>query len=274
MLRILGVSKPIIGMVHLKKLPGQRGHRGIDYVIGRAIQDVLILQRGGVNAICLENWEDESTSPFVSYQTGCYLEAIAREVANNTQIPFGLNILPNDYKVAFKIAKNFWAQYGQRLCFVWLDVMVDYVKTDLSYSKVSSFKVKVDLDDLKKCRQECPGVVLFTSIHPKHYILLEQGKTLEESSQQAILNGADAIVITKATGIAPDKEALQRVKMFIGEFPVLLGSGLTPENATALLPLVDGAIVGTAFKDKNFNRVLENKVKELMAIVKKLRGEM
>lgn len=219
---IFGIRKPIIGMVHLKKLPGQVGHRGISYVVNKAIEDALVLQRGGVDAICIENWEDESTTPFVDWRISFNLESIIREIAANTQIIIGLNILPNDYCTAFRIAENLWLASGRRLRFVWIDVMVDYVKTDFTYSKAPSFEVRVDLDDLKRHQRELSrGVALFASVHPKHYILLEPNKSLEESARQAILNGANAIVITKATGIAPDVATLKRIKKFVGDLWVI-----------------------------------------------------
>jgi uncharacterized protein len=54
---------------------------------------------------------------------------------------------------------------------------------------------------------------------------------------------------------------------------VLIGSGLNPENAEQLLKAADGAIVGSYMrKDGKFwNPVEMERVKKLMAVVKRLR---
>lgn len=256
---IFKTKKPIIGMVHLKELPGQREYKGMRYVIESALDDAQILQEGGVHAICVENWEDESEAPFIGLYDAHYIEEVVRAITERITIPVGVNILPNDYRAAFSMAERLPIQ------FVWLDVFVDTVRTDYSYGAIRPFKVEVNRKDLQRHRKGT-DVLLFTSIHPKHYTLLEKGKTIERSAEQAIKHGADAIVITKATGEAPDIRLLRRVKRFVGAFPVILGSGLTAENLQELLPLVDGAIVGTGVKDKDFDHVVLRKIKKVMQV--------
>lgn len=262
---IFGIEKPVIGMVHLGKLAGQRGFKGLDHLRNKAVRDAVVLEKGGIDGICVENWEDNFLGAFTSISAIVCIERATEEITKTVNVPVGINILPNDYRAAFKIARELLIR------FIWLDVFVDKVRTDYSYSSVTPFEVEVDYDNFKKHRgtQEA---LLFASIHPKHYTMLEKDKTIETSAKQAMNHGADAIVITKLTGVAPDLEFLKRVKRFVGDFPVLLGSGLTPENAESLLPIVDGAIVGTAVKDKSFDHVVKRKVKKLMEIVKELRS--
>ena len=52
----------------------------------------------------------------------------------------------------------------------------------------------------------------------------------------------------------------------IGDFPIVVGSGVKPNNVLEYLEYADGAIVGRGFKDGE--RVDLNLVKEFMAIVK------
>lgn len=60
---------------------------------------------------------------------------------------------------------------------------------------------------------------------------------------------ADAVVVTgEATGRAVDFELLERVRSASAGRPVVIGSGLNPDNAAELLPLAEAAIVGTWIK--------------------------
>ena len=81
------------------------------------------------------------------------------------------------------------------------------------------------------------------------------------------------IVTGRMTGSEPDVDLVKRVKRVVGETPVIIGSGLTAENAEKLLKYADGAIVGTYFKVKGItqNPVDPERVRKLMEVVKKVR---
>ena len=69
---------------------------------------------------------------------------------------------------------------------------------------------------------------------------------------------ADGVIVTSQfTGINPDKGDLLKAKR-VTRLPVLIGSGMTPENISEYLPLADGFIVGSCFrKDGKFLEKLE-----------------
>ena len=72
-------------------------------------------------------------------------------------------------------------------------------------------------------------------------------RTLAVSARAAREQGADAIVVTGTrTGHAPSPDELLAAREGAGDCPVLIGSGLAPDNARALLEAADGAIVGTS----------------------------
>ena len=87
--------------------------------------------------------------------------------------------------------------------------------------------------------------------------------------------GADVVVLSgAATGAPPEAGFLEAVRNAIPASPRVLGSGLTAENAAALFPLVDGAIVGSDLKvdgvaanpvDPARVRALTSRVRELRA---------
>ena len=72
---------------------------------------------------------------------------------------------------------------------------------------------------------------------------------LFRSADLAERSGASGIVLSGAcTGAPVDTALVDAVRSAVGAFPIWLGSGLTPDNAKALWPRCDGAIVGTFVK--------------------------
>src|SRR6185369_4876277 len=94
-----------------------------------------------------------------------------------------------------------------------------------------------------------PDVAILADAHVKHATPLGR-ETLAEAVRDLCLRGlADAVIVSgRATGSPPDAGALREAREAACGRPVLIGSGLTTENASELLPLCDGAIVGTALE--------------------------
>jgi uncharacterized protein len=242
------MKKKIIGMIHLKDLDDEN-------VIKQALEDLNNLETGGIKTVIIENWEDNSSCPFISNEEKNKLIKIVEIIKKSTKLEIGINVLPNDYRSAFEIAKKC------NLSFIQVDVLVDKVKTNYIYSNVEPFVVEVNLNDFLKHKT----VPVFASIHPKHYKMLEN-KSIEQSAKEAG-KYADFIVVTgNFTGNQPDLNELKKVKTVINK-PVFIGSGLNKDNAKELLNFADGAIVGTAFKTTNFKEIVVSKVKELLEIV-------
>jgi hypothetical protein len=117
-------------------------------------------------------------------------------------------------------------------------------------------------------------IALLTDIQVKYSELFEE-KSLAVSAQQAVAGGATAIIVTgTATGDMPVLADLRETREAVGDFPVLVGSGTTPANVGELMQYVDGVIVGTALKSgaEPGDRVVEDKVRQLMQIVRAIRS--
>jgi membrane complex biogenesis BtpA family protein len=243
-------ARPLIGMLHLPPLPGEPDSPGLEAVVEHARRDLDVLEAGGASAALVENWKDNSPGPFVSPAVTAALAVVVADLSRSSALPIGINVLPNDYRSAFSLVPC-----GVR--FVWLDVFVDRVRTDYTYSTVPPFEVEVDLQDVALWRERlAPEVTLLASVHPKHYTLLDTEDTLEASTARAVAAGADVVVVTgSATGSAPSVERVRRVRTALGSHPLVVGSGVTPENAAEFLALADGAIVGTSIKTPDFERV-------------------
>jgi membrane complex biogenesis BtpA family protein len=231
-------KNPIIGMVHFSPLLGYKDFPGLKICLQKSLRDAKTLERGGVDAIMFENNYDIPHREFVSPETVAIMTFLIQKISEKIKIPFGVNVLWNDYKAALSIAKVCGGK------FVRVPVFVDSVET--KYGKIFANPKEV-LAFRKKIRAE--NVALFTDIHVKHAKMLKK-KSISKSAKEAVKNGSDAIIITgKWTGDAPNISDLKEAREAIGkDFPILIGSGATKNNIGDLLKYADGVIVGTALK--------------------------
>ena len=95
----------------------------------------------------------------------------------------------------------------------------------------------------------CEHIKFFGDVKKKHcsHALTGDLDILDEVKQAEFFL-VDGIIVTGArTEEPPDVKELQRVKD-AARVPVVIGSGLTPENIKAYHPLADGFIVGSTFR--------------------------
>lgn len=269
--KIFKVKKPIIGMLHLDYLEG-KNFKGIDFVIQKALVDVKSLEEGGIDGILIENWKENSMGEFVNQETAKNFMNVCQKLSKYIHIPFGINVLNNDYRVAFSVAKKVKAS------FVELDVFVDDVVSDFENNIEAiknPFKIianpKIIIEYVKSIKAE--NIPLFVFVQPKHYKMLNKKKTIQTSVKEAIQNGASAVLVTKHTGFAPTVNLIKQAKLAPSKTPVGIGSGFSIENAKEYLKVVDFAVVGTSIKinEKTDNAVDIIKVKKLMKLVNSIR---
>ena len=267
--------KPVIAMLHLDYLLGSPHFLGIDHVVNRAKRDINKLQRGGVDGLIIENWKENSSGEFVSIETALSFAIACIQIAPFIKVPFGINVLNNDYKVALSIAKLVGA------AFVELDVLVDEVKSDYSLSdagQINPFEIKINSKDVfdyaKKIDSSYIPIICF--VQPKHYTMLDKHKTIQESVKDAENAGVAGVLITKSTGVAPTTNLINDAKSAAKHIPIGIGSGFSIENANQFLPIADYFVVGSALKISGNadNEVDEIKVNELMQYVNEYRKKI
>jgi uncharacterized protein len=254
--KIFPQRKTIIGMIALPPLMGYPEFPGIDPMIERALGDLYTLENGGVSGVCVENDYDRPHQLIVGPEIVATFTRVTEEVVKHANVPVGLEVLLNDWRASLAIAKVTGAS------FVRLDFFVDRVR-------IKAGVIEPEPDAILAYRKllNAENVALFTDIQVKYSELMEQGKSLSMSAQQAISHGADAVIVTgTVSGDSPHLEDLREVREAAGEFPVLVGSGTTPQNVGELLRYADGAIIGTAFKNsmQSHERVVAERVKQLI----------
>ena len=97
---MFGVCKPVIGMCHLKALPGDPAYdcdSGLGAVAEDARMNLRALQEGGVDAVMFSN---EFSLPYLTKVDAVTVAAMARVIAelyDQIEIPFGVNVLWDPY---------------------------------------------------------------------------------------------------------------------------------------------------------------------------------
>ncbi len=224
--------RAVFGMVHLEPLPGSPQFRSLDAVIAAAVQDAKAIRAGGCDGLVIENYGDKPfTRGRVEAETVAAMTRVVVEVTREVGLPFGVNVLRNDALSALAIAAATGA------AFIRVNVHTGVMATDQGIIEGDAYAT------LRKRAMLAPDVLLFADYLVKHATPLGEvsAKDLRERGL------ADALIITGvATGAAADPSRLRSVRENV-DAPLLIGSGLTAENA-AQFQVADAAIVGTSLK--------------------------
>lgn len=248
---IFTVNKPIIGMIHVwsGKLENQICQVLDDIDKMKVLVDGVIIENYG--------WGDYDSN-LATDDCARVIGIIAKVVVGMCKFIVGINILPNDYFKAFSVANESGCKF----------IQMDHIYGEFFHCR------PVRPQHFLKVRNEFPDIAVLGGIHPKYYDLQNPQIPIEKSAQEAI-KLADAIVVTgKYTGGEASLEDLKKVKLTIGDTPLIIGSGLNVNNAGVQMAIADGAIVGTAFKRNGVVRgepIDVDMAKRLMEEVKKLR---
>ena len=252
------MARPIIGMIALPPMPGYPAFTSIDAVIDAALADLERLEAGGVDGALVENDFDQPHTMVGGAEIHAAMTRVTREVVARAKIPIGVEVLLNDWRASLAIA----AMTGAR--FIRIDFFVDRVMT-----KLGPFEPEPEAILAYRQAIHAEHVQLYTDLQVKYTTMIDGPKPLARSAREAEAAGADAVIISGTeTGIGPDANDLRAAHAT--SLPVLIGSGLTPENASALMPHADGAIVGTSLRSgrEHHDRVVQAQVTRLVQAVR------
>ncbi len=263
----LTLRKPIIGMIHLPALPGSPGHsdKSLKDIVRFALQETRALEEGGVDALLVENFHDYPyLTERVPTQTVIAMAAVAYEIRATTKLPLGVNILFNDTEDELYLAKVL------ELDFMRVEGFVDVLLSDLGMLMPAA----PNLMRLKKTLR-AEGVAILADVQGKYTHPLPS-RDVFDSARDALERGnADAVILTGTrTGEAAPVDLIRQLKEKNPQARVLLGSGITPNTIKQVLDVVDGAIVGSFFKENgNVNNPVDSeRVRTLMEAVRSMRG--
>lgn len=208
--------KPLLGMIHTGRMQGED-------MLETAKSEIEIYLRYDMYPL-VEN--------YFGYSSDCE-KVLAWLHENHPKAVYGVNILGDPYE-AFRMAKTYGAKFIQ------MDSVCGHLEPE---------KDEVFADELKALRKTCE-VVLLGGVRFKYQPVLS-----DRSLKEDLLlgrNRCDAIVCTgEGTGISTPFSKVERFKEVLGDFPVIVGAGVTLDTIQETFRLADGAIVGSWFKDKH-----------------------
>ncbi|OYT34379.1 hypothetical protein B6U96_13150 [Archaeoglobales archaeon ex4484_92] len=245
------MEKVVIGVVHLKPLPGSPLHNSLDDVLNSAIRDAKVLEEGGVDALIIENYGDLPYLKEVGKETVACMTAVALEIRREVGVGLGINVLRNDPIAALAIAKAVKADFIRVNQSIFPSVTPEG-HLESTAAELWRYKKNIDCD-----------AMVFGDIEVKHAIHFARLEDYILNIERSLL---DAVVLTgKATGMEVRLSDLKKVRETV-KLPILVGSGVNSENVGEILNYCDGVIVGTYFKKRGV--VDADRVRKIVRVAK------
>ncbi|MGQ0484552.1 MAG: BtpA/SgcQ family protein [Hyphomicrobiales bacterium] len=263
------VEKPIIGVIHLKALPGAPRYDGepMRYIYSAAVADARVLAAAGIDGIIIENASD---MPFrrpenIGPETVAALTAACIEVRSTVDTPIGITCVANGVIPALAVAKAVGARWIRANQWVNAYVANEGILNGPA-PEAMRYRSAIGATDVR----------IFADVHVKfgaHAITAD--RSIAEQATDAEWFDADVLIATgQRTGSPTGIHEVEEVKSGTS-LPVIVGSGLDPEQVPALFAVADGAIIGQWLKRDGlwWNPVDPARVDLLLKAVFKSRGQ-
>lgn len=239
---LFGRRQVVIGVIHCPALPGSPGYRGapmaglVDFARAEAGRYVA----GGVDGLIVENHGD---IPFarperLGPETAACMAVITDAVRRAVGLPTGINVLANAAIPALAVAKAGGA------CFVRVNQWANaYVANEGLIegpaALATRYRAMIHGRDIK----------VFADVHVKHGAHAITGdRSIPELARDVEFFDADAAIATgQRTGDSATVDELATIAAGTS-LPVLVGSGVTPDNVGDIFTVAQGVIVASWLK--------------------------
>jgi membrane complex biogenesis BtpA family protein len=262
------IPKPMIGVIHLAALPGAPRYDGaaMSDICAAAVRDARTLADGGIDGIIVENAGD---MPFarpedIGPETVAALTAACIEVRSAVDVPIGITCVANGVIPGLAVAKAVgarWVRANQ-----WVNA---YVANEgfLNGPAPQALRYRRAID--------ATNVHIFADVHVKfgaHAITADRSVT--EQATDAAWFDADVLIATGTRTGSPTQPAEVEDVRAGTHLPVVVGSGLDPDQVPSLMNVADGAIIGQWLKRDGrwWNPIDAERVERLMTAVEKARA--
>lgn len=243
---VFGVRIPVIGVVHLKALPGAPLYQdeSVADIAAVAVEHARAMVDNGVNGLIVENFGDVMFQKRVGPEVTAAITFIGSEIARAVDVPMGFCVLQSDAIASLAIAKALNSAFV-RVPYYTETSIVDAGMMDSIAAEALRYRKNIGC-----------SAKIFADVHIKHSYPLAQ-RPIELAAEDCWHRGlADAVIITGLkTGGATDPEDVKRVRRALPDLPLLVGSGVTEENVFDYIDYVDGIIIASSL---NIDGKVEN----------------
>jgi membrane complex biogenesis BtpA family protein len=235
----LGLTKPIVAMVHFPPLPGSPLYDaagGMPAIVGHAARDIDALQAGGVDAVMFGNEGDRPYLLRAAPEALAAMAAAIGELKPLLRVPFGVNYLW-DPVATVALAAATGAAFAR-------EIFTGLYASDMGLWEprcAEALRLRASLGR--------PDIRLLYNVNAEFATSLDT-RPVETRARSAIFSSlADVLCVSgPMTGEGVELSDLERVKRVAGEVPVLANTGVRDDTVEAVLKVADGCVVGTHFK--------------------------
>lgn len=240
---IFGRKKALIGMIHCPAFPGAPRYKGAarDEILSFCLRDAERLIAGGMHGLLVENHGD---IPFrkpedITHETSAFMAVVADRLSCEFDVPLGINVLANAPITAFAVAAASGASF----------IRVNQWAN--AYVANEGFMEGGAAEALRyRSHLRAEGIRVFADSHVKHGShAIVADRSVTELTRDLAFFDADAVIATgQRTGDSADLDEIATVRDAT-HLPVLVGSGVTSDNISEILDLVDAVIVASSLKE-------------------------
>lgn len=241
-LNIFQKSKVAIGVVHCPPLPGSPRYDGaaIQAIYDGAQADAEAYVRGGIDGLIVENHGD---IPFlkpadIGYETAATMAVITDRIRRAFDVPVGINVLANAALPALAVAMAGGARFVR--VNQWANAYIaNEGLIEGEAARALRYRAAIHAND----------VAIFADSHVKHGAhAIVADRSVTELTRDLEFFDADVIIATgQRTGDAADLGELDDIAAAT-TLPILVGSGVTIDNAGPILERAAGVIIGSSLK--------------------------
>jgi membrane complex biogenesis BtpA family protein len=242
--RLFGRRGALVGMLHLRPLPGAPRYRrdeGMTGVLDQALCEARILEDAGFDGVIVENgWDIPFVKPEdVGYETVAALSVVVDRIRQAIDLPVGINCLANAVEASIAVAA------GAGGAFVRANQWANAYIANEGFIEgragvIARYRRAIGADH----------VTVWADVQVKlgsHALTAD--RSLAEQARDAAWFDADALIVTGSRlADPPAADDLAIVREATG-LPVVVGSGVRADNLRALLDQADAVIIGSSLKE-------------------------
>lgn len=254
-----------IGMVHLKCLPGApRSVLSVDQVIEHAVTEAKVYRDHDLNGIMIENMNDVPYSLCPSHETATIMTRVATEIKREVKnIPLGVQVLASRNMEALAVALASDCEFIRVENFVYSHV-ADEGLVNSCASQLLRYQKNVSGE----------SIAIVTDIKKKHSShAITSDITISEAAKTAQFFLSDGLILTgTSTGDPVNISDVKEVATAGLQIPIIVGSGVNPENLPMLYKSgAQAVIVGSYFKKNGIwsNGLDAERIKKFIDVIHK-----
>ncbi len=239
---IFGRRKAVIGVIHSLPLPGSPGYEGqpMDGIVAFAVAEAQRYRDGGVDGLIVENHGDIpfSKPEHLGPETAACMAVMTDAVRRAAGLPLGVNVLANGAVQALAVAKAAGAAFVR--VNQWANAYVaneGFIEGPAALA--TRYRAMLHGRDIR----------IFADVHVKHGAhAITADRSIPELARDVEFFDADVAIATgQRTGDSATMEELRTIADGTA-LPVVVGSGVNPDNVGDIFSVADGVIVASYLK--------------------------